>query len=151
MYFGIQYASSKSVRCSWFSHLLRLSVVSTNNCVLSLFGQMRMCSAVSLRPQEGHFSSCQSRPEYFPTCTLVPQNPVCCLDLHILYISDLDVMAISKCSQSTSSNRSFGHFLVSVKSSRAISLLAWNRIGWDISFVILFPHIMMAMSSRGST
>jgi len=43
-----------------------------------------MCAAVSLRPQFGHFSSGHSRAEYFPTWTLVPQKPVCCLDLHIL-------------------------------------------------------------------
>ena len=109
-----------------------------------------MCSAVSLRPQFGHFSSGHSRPEYFPTWTLVPQKPVCCLDLHILYMSDFDDMARSRCSQSTSSKRSCGHFLVSVSMRRATSLLAWNQTGCDTSLVILFPHITIATSSRGS-
>jgi hypothetical protein len=132
------------------SHSLRLSVVSANRRVLSLFGQMRMCSAVSLRPKLGHFSSGYSRPEYFPTWTLVPQKPVCCLDLHILYMSDLDAMARLRCSQSTSLKWSWGHFVVSASRPQAISLLAWNRTGWDTLPVILFPHITMATSSHGS-
>ncbi len=108
-----------------------------------------MCAAVSLRPQFGHFSSGHSRPEYFPTWTLVPQKPVCCLDLHILYMSDFDDIARLRCSQSTSSKRSCVHFLVSASMCRATSLLAWNRTGCDTSLVILFPHITMATSSRG--
>ncbi len=109
-----------------------------------------MCTAVSLRPQFGHFSSGHLSPEYIPTLTLVPQKPVCCLDLHILYMSDFDDMARSRCSQSTSSKRSCGHFLVSVSMRQATSLLAWNRTGCDTSLVILFPHITIATSSRGS-
>ncbi len=109
-----------------------------------------MCSAVSLRPQFGHFSSGHLRPEYFPTWTLVPQKLVCCFDLHIFHMSDFDDMARSRCSQSTSSKRSCGHFLVSVSMRRATSLLAWNRTGCDTSLVILFPHITIATSSRGS-
>ncbi len=109
-----------------------------------------MCAAVSLQPQFGHFSSGHLRPEYFPTWTLVPQKPVCCLDLHILYMSDFDDMARSRCSQSTSSKRSCGHFLVSASMRRATSLLAWNQTGFDTSLVILFPHITIVISSRGS-
>ncbi len=112
--------------------------------------QVRMCSAVSLRPQVGQFLSGHSWPEYFPTWTLVLQNPVCCFDHHILYMSNLDAMARSRCSQSTSLNRSCGHFLVSVNSFRASSLLAWKQTGWDTSFVILFPQMTMEMTSRGS-
>jgi hypothetical protein len=74
-----------------------------------------MCSAISLQPQLGHFLSRHSRPEYFPTWTLVLQKPVCCLDLHILYMSDLDVMARSRCSQSTSLNQLRLLFCVSNK------------------------------------
>ncbi len=109
-----------------------------------------MCSAVSLRPQFRHFSSGQSRPEYFPTWILVPQKPECCFDLHILYKSDFDDMARSRCSQSTSSKRSCGHFFVSVSMHPATSLLAWNRTGCETSMVILFPHITIATSPRGS-
>ncbi len=109
-----------------------------------------MCSAVSLRPQFGHFSSGHSRPEYFPNWTLVPQKPVCCFDRHILYMSDFDDMARSRCSQSTSSKLSCGHFFVSVSMRRATSLLAWNRTRCDTSLVILFPHITIATSSHGS-
>jgi hypothetical protein len=132
------------------SHLLRSSVVSAYSRILSLFGQMSMCSTISLQPQLGHFLSGHSRPEYFPTWTLVPQKPVCCLDLHILYMLDLDVMARSRCSQSTSSNWSCRHFFVTARRPRAISLLAWNWTGWDRSLVILFPQITMAMSSHGN-
>jgi hypothetical protein len=109
-----------------------------------------MCAAVSLRPQFEHFSSGHSSPEFFPTWTLVPQKPVCCLDLHILYMLDFDDMARLRCSQSTSSKRSCGHFLVSASRRRAVSLLAWNRTGCDTSLVILFPHITIATSSHGS-
>ncbi len=134
------------------SHLLILSVVSSNRRVLSSFGHKRMCAAVSLRPHLGHFSPRHSRPrpEYFSTWTLVPQKPVCCLDLHIFYMSDLDAMARLRCSQSTSSKWSCGHFLVSASRHWAISLLAWNRTGWDTLLVILFSHITMATSSCGS-
>ena len=110
-----------------------------------------MCSVVSLCPQFGHFSSGQLRPEYFPTWTLVPQNPECCFDRHILYMSDFDDMARSRCSQSTYSKRSCGHFFVSVSMRRATSLLAWNRTGCETSLVILFPHITIATSSRGNS
>jgi len=109
-----------------------------------------MCSAISLRPQFGHFSSGQSRPEYFPTWTLVLQKPECCFDLHILYMLDFVDMAKSRCSQSTSSKRSCGHFFVPVSMCQATSLLAWNRTGCETSLVILFPHITIATSSRGS-
>jgi hypothetical protein len=132
------------------SHPLRSSVVSASRRVLSSRGQMRMCSAVSLRPQFGHFSFRHSRPEYFPTWTLVPQKPVCCSDLHILYMSDFDDMARSRCSQSTSSKRSCGHFLVPVSMRRATSLLVWNQTGCDTLLVIVFPHITIATSSHGS-
>ncbi len=132
------------------SHLLRSSVVSANSHVLSLFGQMSMCSAISLRPQLGHFLSGHLRPEYFPTWTLVPQKLACCLDLHISNMSDLDVMAGSRCSQSTSSNQSCSHFFVPARRPRAASLLALKRAGWDMPLVILFPQITMDMSSRGN-
>jgi hypothetical protein len=101
MYLGIQQASSKLVRLSWESHPLRLFVVSVNRRILSLLGHKWMCTAVSLQPQLGHFSSGHSKLEYFPTWTRVPQKPVCCLDLHSLYMSDFDFMARSRCSQST--------------------------------------------------
>ncbi len=132
------------------SHLLRSSVVSAHSCVLSSFEQMSMCSTISLQPQLGHFLSGHSRPEYFPTWTLVLQKPMCCLDLHILYMLDLDIMAILRCSQSTSLNWSCGHFFMSARRPWAISLLAWNRMGWDTSLVILFPQITMDMSSHGN-
>ncbi len=138
------------MRCSWLSYLLRLSIVSANCCVLSLIGQMSMCSAVSLQPQLGYFSPRYLRPEYFPTLTLVLRKPMCCLDLHILDMSDLEVKARSRCSKSTSLNRSCGHFFMSARRPRAISLLAWNWTGWDMSLVILFPQITMAMSSHGN-
>ena len=108
-----------------------------------------MWSAVSLRPQLGHFSSGHSSPEYLPTWTLVPQKPECCFERHVLYMSDFDDMARSRCSQSTSSKRSCGHCLVLVHVRRATSLLAWNRTGRETSLVILFPHIMIATSSCG--
>jgi hypothetical protein len=75
---------------------------------------------------------------------------VCCFDLHILYMSDFDDMARSRCSQSTTSKRSCSHFLVSVSMRQATSLLAWNRTGCETSLVILFPHFTIATSSRGS-
>ncbi len=124
MYFGIQQASSKSVRCSWLSQSQSLSVVSARRRVLSSLGQTSICAANSRRPQFGHLSSGQSRPEYFPTWTLIPQHPVCCFDRHNLYISDLDNSARSRCSQSTSSKRSCGHFMISGRRHLAIFLLA---------------------------
>ena len=108
-----------------------------------------MWSAVSLRPQFGHFSSGHSSPEYLPTWTLVPQKPECCFERHVLYMSDFDDMAMSRCSQSTSSNRSCGQCFVSVSMRRATSLLAWNQTGRETSLVILFPQITIATSSCG--
>ena len=48
MYLGIQYASSRSVRPPLESHLLKSFVVLVNRRVLSSFGHMRMCAAISL-------------------------------------------------------------------------------------------------------
>ena len=56
-------------------------------------------------------------------------------------------MAKSRCSQSTSLKHICGHFLVSVNSFWASSLLVWNQTGWDTLFVILFPQMTMEMSS----
>ncbi len=151
MYLGIQYANSWSVLPSFSNHFSSSSALSISNWVLPSLGQSRRWAAVSRLPQLGHLLSCPGIPKYLPTCTLVPQKPEFCFDLQILYMSGLVFIASSRCSQSTSSNCSFGHgFLFLLPKYRlATSLLVWNLIGLDTSSVILFPQITTAMSSLG--
>ena len=109
MYFGIQYASSGSVFSSYSIHLTSSSTFSSRSRVLSLSGHNIKCAAVSRLPQFGQRSSGSDSPDYIPTLTRVPQYPDVCLDRHTLYMSDLFFIAWSRCSQSTSLNRSFVH------------------------------------------
>ncbi len=151
MYLGIQYTNSRSVILSLFNHFPNSSVFLISKWVLSLFEQRRRWCAVSLLPQFGHLLSGNVVPKYSPTCTLVPQKPDFCLDCQILYMSGLFLSAKSRCSQSTSSNCSFGHelFFLLPKYFLAAFLLAWNLMEWEMSLVILFPQITTTTSFLG--
>jgi len=155
MYLGIQYANSWSVLPSFSNHFPSSSALSMSNWVLPSLGQSRRCAAVSRLLQLGHWSSYPGIPEYRyrPTWTLVLQKPEFCFDLQILYMSGFVFIASSRCSQSTSSNFSFVHgfFFLLPRYLSATSLLAWNLIGLDTSSVILFPQIITATSSFGSS
>jgi hypothetical protein len=135
------------VRCSWLSHLLRSSVISANSRVLFLFEQMSMFSAVSLLPQLGHFSSKHSRPENFPTWTLVPQKTRVLFGPPYFVHVGLGHHDPLRCSQSTS-----GHAATSLcqQGGRGLFPYLRNQTGWDTSLEILFPQITMAMSSCGN-
>ena len=124
--------------------------MSASRRILYLLGQMRMCAAVSLQPQFGHFLSGHLRPEYFQPGPWFRKS-LCVVWTSIFCTCWIfDDMARSRCSQSTSSKRPCSHFLVSASRCQAISLLAWNRTGCDTSLVILFPHITIVTSSCGS-
>ncbi len=148
MYYGIQYATSRSVLSSFSSHCTSLSVVSISSHILFSLGHLMMCADVSRHAQLGQQLFGESLPEYCPTCTRVPKKPEFCFEHHTLYMSNLFWSAKSKSSQLTSSKHSDVHGCAHCVCRYLLttSLLAWNQIAWEMLPVILSPRTTRAVS-----
>ena len=80
----------------------------------------------------------------------MPQNPVCCLDNHILWPSGFFSRTASNMSQSTSLKCSGDHLHPLIKNFSAFSLLASSLIALLKSLVSFLPLTNTAPSSPGS-